>query len=643
MIGLLAGTPLLLNAWDGTRSDWNGFVRHSFRKNGRACVVVEPRYPQPSKPWIWRARFWGHEPQVDIALLEKGYHVVYCDVSSLYGNAEAVGIWNEFYRFLIEEHGFARKAVLEGMSRGGLIMFNWAARNPDKVGCIYADAPVCDLRSWPGGKGSGTGAAECWAEYKQVYGHTEEQALAYDGQPVDRLEPLAQACVPVLIVYGDQDQVVPPSENCEILAARYRRYGGSVEMIRKPGVAHHPHSLKSPEPIVDFVIDHTPGYRTTLHGHDYYDLKGRLDNCRIRFEQSKQGRVAFLGGSITQNPGWRDKVMAYLRRRFPETQFDFISAGIASTGSTPGAFRMTTDVFAHGPVDLLFEEAAVNDATNHPDRPTEWLRGMEGIVRHARLLNPNLDIVLMEFVDPVKMTDYRAGRTPAVIAVHEKVADHYDVPFIDLAKEVTERIDAGEFTWEGDFRNLHPSPFGQELYYQTIRRMLTAAWRDPLPTDLALRPNPIPQQPLDRFSYSAGHYESIQTAESLDRFDLKSAWKNTVGGGTRKGFVDVPMLVGEEPGAAFRFSFHGVGVGIFVAAGPDAGVIEYRVDDGEWRTQDLFTRWSAGLHIPWLYVLEAELPARAHVLSVRLASQRNTKSRGHACRIVHFAVNGSSN
>lgn len=43
--------------------------------------------------------------------------------------------------------GFNKKVALEGMSRGGLIVYNWAAQNPEKVACIYADAPVMDFKS----------------------------------------------------------------------------------------------------------------------------------------------------------------------------------------------------------------------------------------------------------------------------------------------------------------------------------------------------------------------------------------------------------------------------------------------------------------------------------------------------------------
>lgn len=56
------------------------------------------------------------------------------------------------------KEGFHKKVVLEGMSRGGLIVYNWAAQNTDKVACIYADAPVMDIKSWPMGRGASEGS-----------------------------------------------------------------------------------------------------------------------------------------------------------------------------------------------------------------------------------------------------------------------------------------------------------------------------------------------------------------------------------------------------------------------------------------------------------------------------------------------------
>jgi len=372
---------------------------------------------------------------------------------------------------------------------------------------------------------------------------------------------------------------------------------------------------------------------------DPHALRAGLDNARIRFDREGAGRVAFLGGSITQNPGWRDLVCEDLQRRFPETSFDFVPAGIASMGSTPGAFRLERDVLSRGRVDLLFVEAAVNDAANGRS-PAEMLRGMEGIVRRARLENPAMDVVLMHFADPAKLEDYRVGQTPEVIARHERVAKRYGAPSIDLALEVTQRIEAGEFTWEEDFRDLHPSPFGQRLYHRSIARLLDAAWSEPLAEDAALRAHPLPSDPLDPFCYDAGRIAHLSTARPGAGWHVAPSWQPDDGAGTRAGFVRVPMLVAEQPGATLILPFEGRGAGVWVAAGPDAGALEHRVDGGPWQRVDLFSRWSGRLHLPRLRVLAAELDGGPHELEIRVAEERNPQSRGHAARIAAFVVNG---
>lgn len=237
----------------GAQTEWQGFVRHDFRFGDRDVIVVAPHQTAPGRPWIWRARFWGHEPQTDIALLNRGFHVAYCDVADLFGSPTAVNIWNRFYAEMTGRYALAEKVALEGLSRGGLIIYNWAKANPEKVACIYADAPVCDIKSWPRDH---SGPAN-WAKCLAIYGLTEESAQTFTGNPIDGLEPLVAAGVPLLHVVGDADQVVPVSENTAVLARRYRALGGSIEIISKPGVGHHPHSLEDPTPIVEFIIRHT--------------------------------------------------------------------------------------------------------------------------------------------------------------------------------------------------------------------------------------------------------------------------------------------------------------------------------------------------------------------------------------------------
>jgi sialidase-1 len=626
---------------------WHGRNKIDFQIQGRMAFVVEPTEAAAGRPWIWRTEFFGHEPQADIALLEMGFFLAYVDMTNLYGGPLAMGIMDEMYSTVINKHALSKKVVLEGFSRGGLFALNWTARNPDKVACIYNDAPVCDFTSWPGGKGKGKGSPADWERLKKVYSLRDEEVASSPWNPINQMEVIAKAKIPLLHICGATDDVVPIDENSLVVQKQMVAFGGSFTLISKPNCNHHPHSLKDPTRIVNFILTHT-GHADqvtealTPFGYDYFQLRGGLHRSSSKFRVGKTGRVAFLGGSITQSKGWRDLVCEDLQRRFPETKFDFIAAGISSLGSTPGAFRFQRDVLANGPVDLLFEEAAVNDDTNG-FIDIEQIRGMEGIVRHALRSNPKMDVVLLHFVDPGKMDEIRAGKTPAVIANHEKVADRYGIPSIDLAREVTDRIDAGEFTWEKDFKGLHPAPFGHELYARSIGRMLNEAWRN-APKDGSITARNLPP-PVDSASYFYGRL--VGAAEAVDSgnanlekgWSLANPWTPIDKAGTRSGFVQCPALIAEEAGATMQYSFSGTGIGLFIAAGPDTGNLEYRIDQGDWKTQSLFTQWSSGLHLPWAKMLASELKDGEHQLELRVSPTSDNRSKGHAIRIIHFLVN----
>ncbi len=238
-----------------SKKDWHGYKLLEKELNGVAYKVVFPKKANKNKNWIWRARFWGHEPQTDLALLEKGFHLVYIDVVNLFGSPKAVAIWNNFYDFIIKKYKLSPKVVLEGMSRGGLIIFNWANQNAEKVSCIYADAPVCDFKSWPAGKGLGKGASKEWQNCLNAYNFSEEIALQYNANPINHMEYIAAQKVPIIIVVGDIDKVVPVIENSNLLEQRLNLLGWQLTMIQKPKTGHHPHSFKNPKPIIDFILN----------------------------------------------------------------------------------------------------------------------------------------------------------------------------------------------------------------------------------------------------------------------------------------------------------------------------------------------------------------------------------------------------
>ncbi len=251
LLAVICCLPLLSQA-----ADWFGFPQTNGTFAQHEFIVVQPLQPAEGRPWIWRTEFFGHEPQADRSLLSNGWHVVYLRISDQYGAPAAIQAMHDFHRHLIETRHLARRVVLEGFSRGGLYAFNYAAEHPDHVRALYLDAPVLDIRSWPGGLGRGKGDRTTWLQCLGVYGLTEENVKDFRGSPLDRIGPVAAARIPIIAVCGEADTIVPFAENTAILERRYKQLGAPIKVITKPGVDHHPHSLADPTPIVEFLLTH---------------------------------------------------------------------------------------------------------------------------------------------------------------------------------------------------------------------------------------------------------------------------------------------------------------------------------------------------------------------------------------------------
>lgn len=362
-------------------------------------------------------------------------------------------------------------------------------------------------------------------------------------------------------------------------------------------------------------------------------FRGRLDNARRQFETTKKGRVAFIGGSITEMNGYRPMVCESLKKRFPATEFTFIDAGISSTCSTTGAFRLEHDLLAGGPVDLFFIEFAVNDDQDAHHSRVECIRGLEGILRHARRSNPHMDLVVTFFVNEGMLEKLQKGQTPLTIEAHDAVARHYSVSTINLAREVAEQITAGTLTWK-QYGGVHPAPHGNAIAARMIDELLDRAARAPAATSLV--PHPLPE-PLDPLNYEAGRFVDPALAKVKNGWTLGVPDWQPLAGAKRPRFTSIPMLAATEPGAELTLEFEGTAVGAFVVAGPDAGIAEASVDGGEFHAVNLFHDYSKGLHYPRTVLLGAELKPGKHVLRLRMSGE--TKSAGHAMRIIQFVAN----
>jgi len=89
-------------------------------------------------------------------------------------------------------------------------------------------------------------------EFTQATGMTIVDLINYRDNPVDKMDILIDNNIPVIMVYGECDEIVPYDENGKILEDFYRENAGKITAISK-NCGHHPHGLEDNTPIIEFV------------------------------------------------------------------------------------------------------------------------------------------------------------------------------------------------------------------------------------------------------------------------------------------------------------------------------------------------------------------------------------------------------
>lgn len=234
------------------KTDWNGYDRLEFEVDGRSSVLILPKTFGKGCQWVWRAEFLGAFDIVDRALLADGWAIAYHKVSDMYGCPESIDMMKVFYDYMIKEYDLSAHPVLFGFSRGGLYTVNFAAKYPEIARCIYIDAPVLDMNTWPR-----MNSPREWQQLLDCY-HVTEDTLDTVPQPLDKAECLVKNGTAVMLVAGAVDTLVPYDGNGKIFAERYQALGGTISVIVKPDCDHHPHSVEDPAPVVEFIKKHNP-------------------------------------------------------------------------------------------------------------------------------------------------------------------------------------------------------------------------------------------------------------------------------------------------------------------------------------------------------------------------------------------------
>ena len=221
-------------------------MKEEFIFNGYKATVIIPE--NPNGKWVWKTEFFYSFDQAECALFEQGYTRVYYEISNMYGSTRAVRLMRMFHKELLKRFSWlTEKSILFGFSRGGLYAFNYALYYPEVVSKIYLDAPVLNLKTWPI-----TNSFE-QKEFFDEYNINSITFNTFKDSPVDHLEEFFTYQIPVLLIAGDCDELVPFEKNGGIMIDKAKEVNANVEFILKTGCAHHPHSLEDLQPIINFL------------------------------------------------------------------------------------------------------------------------------------------------------------------------------------------------------------------------------------------------------------------------------------------------------------------------------------------------------------------------------------------------------
>jgi lysophospholipase L1-like esterase len=357
-----------------------------------------------------------------------------------------------------------------------------------------------------------------------------------------------------------------------------------------------------------------------------------LPNFFAKLESGSEVRIGYLGGSITAQPGWRPKTLAWYQAQYPDAKVSEINAAIGGTGSGLGVFRLEQDVLRHNP-DLLFVEFAVNDGGTPPEK---IYCSMEGIVRKTRRANPNTDICFVYTLTDKMLGELQDGKYPRAASAMEAIADHYGIPSIHMGLEVARMAEAGTVVFKApkpktdaekaalagkvlfSSDGVHPHPEGGHvLYLDAVVRAMGTIKAAGKPGTHAV-PAPFVEEnwenaimiPLDRAALGAG-WESLNPEEN----SIAKRFKNRM----------PSMWKAGTPGETLRFTFKGTHAAIYDILGPDCGQVTIRVDGGEASVRPRFDAYCTYHRLATL-TLATGLPDGVHTVSVEIHPEQPDKA-----------------
>ena len=231
---------------------WRGFSGVEFEVLGQPVTLIKPN-TAPNGKCVFKTEYFEAFPDTQIEFLNRGWHLVFNKNNNRWAEDYDLQRKVAVINILSEEFGLSEKVTLLGMSCGGLYAVKLAAIIPERIDALYLDAPVMNLLSCPFGFGNKTHPDVTEEEYFRCTGRSRIEMLSYRDHPIDKMHILLENDIPIVLVAGDSDVVVPYEENGMLLENYYKNNGGRITVHLKNGCGHHPHGLEDYKTVVNEI------------------------------------------------------------------------------------------------------------------------------------------------------------------------------------------------------------------------------------------------------------------------------------------------------------------------------------------------------------------------------------------------------
>ena len=361
---------------------------------------------------------------------------------------------------------------------------------------------------------------------------------------------------------------------------------------------------------------------------DYY-IRTKLLNFiqKITNQPDRKLNIVFLGGSITQNDGYRNLICDWFTKQYGD-RFNFVNSGWGGTDSAMGADRLYFDVGTYDP-DLVFVEFAVDDRGQTDENIA---RNMESIVRQIYDLNDTTEIVFVYTVHQEDMEMAASGKWTQTARIHDAVAEHYGIPSVFMGRELAQSVKSGKAVWNKDdvddeYKDLpvymedkmYPLEAGTEKYFETAEKFL----KDLLINNtIGLETKEYFSSPyLFRESAGSRQYFAIDDYIEGSNMNKEPASKYLNAHRTIEN-----VYTSETVGDGVTFTFTGTRAGVYILAGVDAGGIDIYVDGEYVGTETGFRQtFTADTMMP-IMIETPVLENGKHIVSFKISETLPDKS-----------------